>query len=104
MMRLVVASALLASMVSAAHSAPDGQTVATACNVATICPGVKPGGGRILGCLKAHQSSLSNDCLAALESSRGGKSVSKQQPNAADHSGQVLQSDGTYAPASGNAQ
>lgn len=31
-----------------------------------LCPGVQPGGGRVLACLKQHEGELSGDCRAAL--------------------------------------
>jgi len=31
-------------------------------DVARLCPGVAPGGGRIIGCLKQHQNEVSIGC------------------------------------------
>ena len=35
-------------------------------DVSRLCDGVRPGGGRILKCLKDHESELSEPCKAAL--------------------------------------
>lgn len=35
-------------------------------DVEKLCPGVQPGGGRIIGCLKQNQAQLSDACKAAL--------------------------------------
>lgn len=32
-----------------------------------ICPGVTPGGGKIIGCLKQHQDDVSVGCAKALK-------------------------------------
>ena len=39
-------------------------------DVERLCKGVKPGGGRIRECLKAHQSELSDTCKAAVKDAR----------------------------------
>ena len=36
-------------------------------DVARLCPGVQPGGGRIIGCLKAHKMELSVGCAQGLQ-------------------------------------
>ena len=36
-------------------------------DVARLCPGVQPGGGRIIGCLKAHKEEISIGCGKALQ-------------------------------------
>jgi hypothetical protein len=36
-------------------------------DVARLCPGVQPGGGRIIGCLKAHKEEVSIGCGKALQ-------------------------------------
>jgi hypothetical protein len=38
--------------------------------VARFCPDVKPGGGRIAQCLKAHQNELSQSCTAAIQDAK----------------------------------
>jgi hypothetical protein len=39
-------------------------------DVERLCAGVKPGGGRIRECFKAHRSEISPACRAALEERR----------------------------------
>ncbi len=39
-------------------------------DVERLCKDVKPGGGRIRECLKAHQSELSDTCTAAIKDAR----------------------------------
>ena len=36
-------------------------------DVARLCPGVPMGGGRIIGCLKAHKMEVSVGCAKALQ-------------------------------------
>jgi hypothetical protein len=49
--------------------------VAEACkdDAAKVCKGVEPGQGRILRCLKQHESELSPACKAKLEQPKGKK-------------------------------
>ena len=53
------------SLVEAA-AAPDALTYCKS-DVARLCPGVEPGGGRIVGCLKAHKMEVSVGCAKALQ-------------------------------------
>lgn len=46
----------------------------------THCPGVRPGGGRILACLNKHESSLSPDCRAALPQAAAAAAQAGAQP------------------------
>lgn len=39
-------------------------------DAAALCPGVKPGGGRILGCFKQKSAQLSDGCRSALRQAR----------------------------------
>ena len=68
---LAIASALsLAGLVSAAPNVFAQQAEAMRyCreDVARLCPGVQPGGGRIIGCLKAHKEEMSIGCGKALQ-------------------------------------
>jgi len=69
--RLTLASLLSLAAVSLAGSAlAQAQSeVMALCksDVARLCPGVQPGGGRIIGCLKAHQMEMSVGCAKALQ-------------------------------------
>lgn len=38
----------------------------SACDTASLCSGVKPGGGRIIRCLKEHKDKVSKACKVAL--------------------------------------
>ncbi|HTR45674.1 MAG TPA: cysteine rich repeat-containing protein [Thermodesulfovibrionales bacterium] len=42
-------------------------------DVQKFCPDVKPGGGRIVACLKNHQSELSQECKDSLAKGPGGQ-------------------------------
>ena len=68
---LAIASALsLAALVSAAPSALAQQAEAMKyckADFERLCPGVQPGGGRIIGCLKAHKEEVSIGCGKALQ-------------------------------------
>ncbi len=50
-------------------SAQDRGAMRQACgqDVARLCPGVKPGGGRILACFKEKAAELSPGCRTALQ-------------------------------------
>jgi hypothetical protein len=72
---LALASALsLAALISAAPNALAQQAEAMRyckADVARLCPGVQPGGGRIIGCLKAHKEEMSIGCGKALQAMKG---------------------------------
>jgi hypothetical protein len=36
-------------------------------DMARLCPGVQPGGGRIIGCLKEHKMEVSVGCATAIQ-------------------------------------
>jgi Cysteine rich repeat len=40
-------------------------------DAARLCPGVAPGGGRLAGCLKAHQDEVSIGCAKELRKVKG---------------------------------
>jgi hypothetical protein len=69
--QFAIASALsLAALVCAQSSALAQQAEAMKyckADVARLCPGVQPGGGRIIGCLKAHKEEMSIGCGKALQ-------------------------------------
>lgn len=49
-----------------AHAQGIGMGQACQADAAKLCPGVQPGGGRVLACLKQHEAELSAGCQAAL--------------------------------------
>ena len=69
--QITIASAIaLTALVSAAPSALAQQAEAIKyckADVARLCPGVQMGGGRIIGCLKAHKMEVSIGCGKALQ-------------------------------------
>ena len=66
-----IASALsLAALVSAAPNALAQQAAAMKyckADFERLCPGVQPGGGRIIACLKEHKMDISVGCGKALQ-------------------------------------
>lgn len=70
MLRTAAASIVIFAL--AASSAPafaQNSEAMALCksDVARLCPGVQPGGGRIVGCLKAHEMEMSVGCAKALQ-------------------------------------
>jgi hypothetical protein len=66
----IVSGLLLVALMSAAPSAFAQQAAAMKyckADYERLCPGVQPGGGRILGCLKAHKEEISIGCGKALQ-------------------------------------
>ena len=57
--------ALACALAASSTVAVEGPQACRA-DAKTVCAGTKPGGGRLLGCLKAHEAELSPDCKAAL--------------------------------------
>jgi len=60
----------IAALMSAAPSALAQQAAAMKyckADFERLCPGVQPGGGRIVGCLKAHKEEVSIGCGKALQ-------------------------------------
>jgi hypothetical protein len=55
----------------AAMPPPAGPAAACKQDVQTLCPGIQPGGGRIVTCLKSHAEQVSLDCKAAIKAARG---------------------------------
>ena len=68
---LALASALsLAALVSAESGALAQQAAAMKycrADFERLCPGVQPGGGRIIACLKEHKEEVSIGCGKALQ-------------------------------------
>jgi Cysteine rich repeat len=66
----IVSTFSLAALVSAAPNALAQQAEAMKyckADVARLCPGVQPGGGRIIACLKEHKMEISIGCGKALQ-------------------------------------
>jgi hypothetical protein len=72
---LAIASALsLVTLMSAAPGAFAQQAEAMKyckADVARLCPGIQPGGGRIIACLKEHKNEMSIGCGKALQAMKG---------------------------------
>ena len=58
---LALSSAAYADEPAGPHNGP------CRADVEKLCPGVKPGGGRIIQCLKAHKDEVSDACKADLK-------------------------------------
>ena len=61
---LAALTLVLASAAAFAADEPGPQ--ACRADAKKVCNGTKPGGGRLLACLKQHEAELSPDCKAAL--------------------------------------
>ena len=74
-------AALLASTAVHAQMSPQ-QEVEMACkgDVAKLCPGVQPGGGKILECLKANRAQVSFGCTKALYQAKKAKEAQQAAP------------------------
>jgi hypothetical protein len=66
LLALLLATLSAASFASDAADAPGRQ--ACQADARKLCAGERPGGGRVLGCLKQHESELSAACQAVLPS------------------------------------
>jgi len=73
--QFVIVSALsLATLASVAPGAFAQQAAAMRyckADYERLCPGVQPGGGRIIRCLKAHKEEISIGCGKALQAMKG---------------------------------
>ena len=89
----VVASILVMSVWAAAAMAAESQApmgaLREACkaDVASLCPGIQPGGGRIKECLKANKDKVSEGCKAAIAAMMRARQESKSQPAPASQPG-----------------
>lgn len=62
----LLAAALLATCAGTALAADAPLAQACQADAKKLCPGARPGGGRVLGCLKQREAELSADCKASL--------------------------------------
>ncbi len=71
----------LAAGLAAAHDGPegekpkDGKYAACKADAEKLCKDIEPGGGRVMACLKAHESELSEGCKIK----KGGKEGEKRE-------------------------
>jgi Cysteine rich repeat len=66
----IVSALSLATLASAAPTALAQRAEAMKyckADYQRLCPGIQPGGGRIIGCLKAHKEEISIGCGKALQ-------------------------------------
>ena len=61
-------------LLPAAALAQAQSAIMTYCkaDVERLCPGIEPGGGRIVKCLKAHKMEMSVGCALALKKMKAG--------------------------------
>jgi hypothetical protein len=71
MMIALLSLALFACPV-AAKAAGGGLMTYCKADVERLCPGVEPGGGRIIKCLKEHKMEMSIGCGKALQKLKAG--------------------------------
>ncbi len=69
-MRVLTSIAALAAALvlssSAGYAAPSAMAKACAKDIKSVCGDVKPGGGALKDCVKAHYNDLSPDCQVAI--------------------------------------
>jgi len=73
---LSLAIALLSALAAPAVAQETGKgAVREACraDVRQLCPGIQPGGGRILQCLRDHTDKISDGCKQALQTAKAAK-------------------------------
>jgi hypothetical protein len=76
--RHVAFASLAVTLIALTHQhaaqAQGGALAACKADAEKICPGVKPGGGKMLGCLKEHENDVTIGCakeLKAIKSKMG---------------------------------
>ena len=62
----LIGFALLSFSVSAALAQSEAMALCKS-DVERLCPGVAPGGGRIIACLKQHKMEMSVGCAKAMQ-------------------------------------
>lgn len=65
----LAAAAAIAFAISGGHAVAQDGDVAKYCksDIQRLCKNVKPGNGRILGCLKSHKKEMTVGCAQALQ-------------------------------------
>jgi Cysteine rich repeat len=58
---------MVAGMIAALFTAAEAQQGACKADVEKLCPGIQPGEGRILECLKSHKAEVSPGCTKHLK-------------------------------------
>ena len=75
--RQLLIGSVAAGVAGAAAAAPAAvpAEVRSACeaDVAKLCAGIQPGGGRIMQCLAQHKTEVSDNCKQAIMKARQGK-------------------------------
>lgn len=69
---------VLASPAFAGDTRPPGNGACKA-EIEKLCPGVQPGGGRIIDCLTAHRDQLSEACKANLRKWRAHRTAQSER-------------------------
>jgi hypothetical protein len=62
-----------AGVLAADQPQSGGPRAACQAEVAKLCPGSQPGGGRIMGCLKQNEAQVSTSCKEAIAKGRARK-------------------------------
>jgi hypothetical protein len=73
MIRLLSAALIVACLAPASAKAQETADLRTYCmsDIERLCPGIEPGGGRIIKCLKANKKEMSVGCAQALQRLKG---------------------------------
>jgi hypothetical protein len=66
-MRGTIAIAVVLAFSGAAMAQTMAERMACQADFAKYCPGVKPGGGRVIACLSKQKDKLSPDCRKVVE-------------------------------------
>lgn len=72
---IAVSAILLAS--SASAQVPANISQACSSDYRKLCANVAPGGGRVIACMKARESEVSENCRAALRDEQSKRSATK---------------------------
>jgi hypothetical protein len=72
---LMIAGAACAQDAGPGPGPGRGGAVRQACraDIEKLCPGVQPGGGRVMQCMRQHTAEISDPCKSAMMSARGNR-------------------------------